>query len=215
MAELADLLRIDGVYPFGPEAFDVYAGRRTTPMLPAYVPEIERPIPLAQGGEVFVYLQGQVQDRPEIMAALRAIDRPARIYITNLSPAERAKFPASAAIERQAVPPAEILRRSRCVVHHGGPQLTAICLAAGLPQVILARELDNETSGRFVHARGLGAAEHMVRATTEWLLHWVRRTHDDAALKQRCEAAAPEFAAWFAADPTRIVADAALRLVGR
>jgi UDP:flavonoid glycosyltransferase YjiC (YdhE family) len=215
LAQLGDLLRIDGVYPFGPVEFDLYAATRTEPMLPPYTPDLDGPPSLAQGREIFVYLHGLIQGHRPVMDGLAAIERPARVYIPGLAEAERARLPDSWEIERRVVPLREILGRSRCVIHHGGPQLTSICLAAGLPQVIIPKEPDNDTSARFVAARDLGTACAVGEVTADWLAASAHQAYDDLALNQRCELAAPEFARWFAADPTRIVADAALRLLAR
>ena len=211
---LGDLLRIDGVYPFGPVEFDLYAATRTEPMLPPYTPDLDGPPQIGHGREIFIYLHGLIQSHRPLLDGLAAIERPARVYIPNLADAERARLPDAWAIERRAVPLPEILARSRCVIHHGGPQLTSICLAAGLPQVIIPKEPDNETGARLVTSRGLGAASAVDAVTAAWLVAEAHRAYDDAALKQRCEAAAPQYARWFSTDPTRIVADAALGLIG-
>ena len=50
----------------------------------------------------------------------------------------------AAAIKHTLVPVADIVTRSRCVLHHGGTQLSAICIATGTPQVILSKFLDKE-----------------------------------------------------------------------
>ena len=213
LEQLGDLLGVEGVYPFGPIEFDLYASQRQTPMLPPPTPGLDGPIPIAHGSEIFIYLHGLIQAKPQLMQGLAEIERPARVFIPDLADAEREKLPDSWTFERRAVPLPEIIDRSRCVIHHGGPQLTSICLAAGLPQIIIPKEPDNETGARLVTGRGLGAARDISDVTAEWLASAAHRAYDDIALKQRCETAAPEFARWFSADPTRIVADAALKLI--
>ena len=215
LQQLGDLLRIDGVYPFGPVEFDLYAGSRHEPMLPPYTPGLEGPPRAGEGREIFIYLHGLIQGTRPLMDGLAAIERPARVYIPDLTPAERQKLPDSWEIEPRAVPLHEILERSCCVVHHGGPQLTSICLAAGLPQVLIPKEPDNDTGARLVTGRDLGAARPLGEVSADWLVSAVHRAYDDLALRQRCAAAAPEFARWFAADPTHIVAGAVLEVLNR
>ncbi|MEX6507571.1 glycosyltransferase [Jiella sp. M17.18] len=211
LAELADLLRIDGVFPYGPAAFDVYAASRSGELLPAHLPGVRRPIEAGEGGEIFVYLHGFVQTSPEAMEALAALPGPARLYMPGLTDANRARFPADRfTIEDHAVPADLILTQSRCVVHHGGSQLTTACLAAGIPQVILAKEQNNEIGGRFVTERGLGMAIAIGAASGRWLIEAVNRARDDAAMHARCRAARPEFLAWIERDPSDIVVDAVL-----
>ena len=131
LRHFSDIFGIEGVHPFGPLEFDLYAAKRRAPMLPPHLPAIERPLPSGPSDEIFVYLHGFVQANEKVMAGLRAIDRPMRLYMPELVPDQRDRFPASCRIESQAVPPADIVRRARCVIHHGGPQLTTLCLVAG------------------------------------------------------------------------------------
>jgi UDP:flavonoid glycosyltransferase YjiC (YdhE family) len=100
------------------------------------------------------------------------------------------------------------------VLHHGGVGLAALCLSAGLPQVILSKQLDNRTAGSFVAAEGLGAHARLDAAGTDWIAWETRRARDDADLRARCRARAPEFDGWFGPDPTLAVAETAHRLIG-
>jgi len=209
---LSDLLEVDGVYPFGPVEFDLYSLTRRGPMLPPHTPGLNEIPSVGDGSEIFIYLHAFVQGVPQVLTGLANIGRPARVYIPDLTPAERAKLPASWRFERNAVPLQEILGRSRCIVHHGGPQLTSVCLAAGRPQVIIPKEFDNVLCARFVTSKQLGFAGQINEVTADWLVTAVRSAFDDAELRRRCELAAPHYAGWFTSDPTKTVADAALRL---
>ena len=208
---LADMFKIDGVFPYGPAAFDVYAATRRQALLPVHLPGVSRPIRQSEGNEIFVYLHGFVQSSAEAMETLRALPAPTRLYMPGLTPANRALFAAERfTVEDRPVPLDLILKRSRCVVHHGGAQLTTACLAAGIAQVILAKEQNNEIAGRFVAGRGLGFATGIGTATGRWLIDAIGRASGDPEMRARCVADRPEFLAWIARDPSAIVADALL-----
>ena len=216
LRELADILRIDAVHPYGPKAFDVYAASRHETLLPVHLPRVSRPIPQSEGSEIFIYLHGFVQSSAEALESLCALPAAPRIYMPGLTPENHARFSAGRFIvEERAVPVDLILRRSRCVVHHGGAQLTTACLAAGIPQVILAKERNNEIAGRFVAERGLGFATAIGAATGRWLIEAVSRANESTEMLARCREARPEFLAWTDRDPSDIVASSLLdRLAG-
>ncbi len=213
LSEIGDLLRIAAVMPSGPTEFDFYPGLRTEPLLPPSVPGLRDAFPEREGSEVFVYLHGLVQDYPAVIDALAALEFPTRAYIPDLTEASRRKL-AGVILEDQAVPIKEIFARARCVVHHGGEQLTSACLAAGVPQVILSTWLDTRVTGGFVKAKELGETSRIGDATTEWVTAAVRRCYRDEALRSRCKAEAPSFRAWFDVEPTAIVAARICQLLG-
>lgn len=213
LAALTDLVDPARAYPYGPPAFDTYARHRDRPILPSPLPGFALPERWTRGEGVFAYLHALVQGTDAVLAGLRRARRATKLYLPGLLPDVRAGLGDGIQVSEAAMPLAWILSAPRCVVHHGGLQLTTACLAAGRPQVILAKELDNEIAGRFVAERGLGFARHVVDADAGWLKDAVRRAHDDEALAHRCRDAAAEFLSWTAPDPNRIVADAALRLM--
>jgi hypothetical protein len=227
LESITDLLRVDGIFPFGPRAFDPYANLRSEPVLAPYIhglrlPRRESKAPLgpaqapesATRQEVFVYLHGFVQHREPIMEGLLAIKHPVRAFIPGLTAENERRLEARGIlVESAPVAIDDILARSRCLVHHGGPNLTVLGLAAGLPQVILAKEFDNRTSAVFVEQRGLGFGTILGQASSGYLAAAVHRAHSDEALRHACIAAAPAFREWLYPDPTAFVAQAICALV--
>lgn len=207
---LTDLLRQIETFPFGPSAFDAYREHRDAPVLPTLIPDL--PDVPSEGDEIFVYLHGFVQHNAEFMQTLASIDRPMRVYIPGLEePHQQALRSQGISVETTPVAVADIVRRSRCVVHHGGHQLTTICLAKAIPQVLLSRETDNQLAGDFLRNEGLGFEEHITRASAEWMINAARAAFDSAEIAEKCRAKAPQINAWFDLDPTRIVAEATMR----
>ncbi len=213
---IGDILRVDAVLPFGPDAFDVYARHRQTPCLPVHLPLDPSRLDVGRGDAVFVYLQAYVQEMPAIMAAVMSLRRPVHGYLPDLSDDNRALLARHGVVlEDQPIPMGELFARSRTLLHHGGQNLTAACLAAGLPQTILSKEYDNRVTGDFVTGRGLGDAVWYADATTSWIVDSVRRGCEDEDLRARCRDASTEFKGWFAGDPSAAVAEAACRILGR
>ena len=215
LPRLGDLFAVEAVLPFGPAAFDLHTPLRAEPALPAHVPGFAPGLRAEAGAEVFVYLQGFAARLPAVMAALLSLGRPMRAHIPDLDPGDRALLVrAGVALEDDPVPAAALVARSACVLHHGGVGLAALCLSAGLPQVVLSKQLDNRTAGAFAAAADLGAHARIDEAGTAWIVAETRRARDGAALRARCRARAPEFDAWFGPDPTLTVAQTAFRLLG-
>ena len=215
IGRLAEIFALEAILPFGPAAFDRYARLRTVPALPAHVPGFRPGLRAGAGEEVFVYLQGFAVRMPAVMTALAALPRPVRAHIPDLDPDDRERLlGAGAILADEPLPIGQIIARARCVLHHGGVGLAALCLSAGLPQAILSKQLDNRTAGAFVAAEGLGWHGRLVDATAEAIVAATLRARDDAALRARCRARAPAFDAWFGPDPTRRVAAEACRLLG-
>ena len=211
---LADLLdEAAAVLPFGPPEFDLFARHRATPLLPPWLPDMAPPEPSRGAGtEVFAYLHGFLQQSPQVMESIARLPCPTRLHMPGLSPDWRARIPAHVVVEASPVPPAQIVARARAVLHHGGQQMTALCLAAGLPQIIVAKEATNVLAGQLVAARGIGRACHVGALTADWIPRTVDAVFADAAMGARARVAARDYASWFGTDPTRLVAEEALAL---
>jgi UDP:flavonoid glycosyltransferase YjiC (YdhE family) len=180
------------------------------------VPGFQPGLRAMAGDEVFLYLRGFALRSPEILAALAGLSRPVRAYLPDAAPAARAALAAAGiALEDEPLPLAGLLARSACALHHGGVGLAAAFLAAGLPQVILSKQLDNRLAGEFVAREGLGFHAPLGEADAGWIGEAVARAAADADLRARCLARAPDFDDWFAYDPTARVAEEAARLVAR
>jgi hypothetical protein len=211
---IGDVLRVAAVMPQGLPEMDFYADLRTEPILPSTIPGLAAALPEKPGDEVFVYLHARAQERTEVIDGLAALALPAFAYIPNATPATRARLP-QLPIADWPVPVAEIFRRARCVVHQGGEQLTAACLAAGVPQVILSTWLDTRVSGGFVKAHRFGETVGMGEVTSAWLVDAVARAYADNEMHERCMAARPRFRKFMETDTPAIVARRVCDLIGQ
>lgn len=215
LGRLEEMFDLDATLPFGPAAFDPRTPWRQQPPLPALVDGFRPGSRAASGEEVFVYLQGSGARLGGVLPALLSLRRPIRAHIPDLDPADRDLLVRTGAVlEPEPLPIGLIVERSRCVLHHGGVGLTAACLSAGLPQVVLSGQLDQRSGGAFVAREGFGEHRGLADATTGWIVEATRRAYDDEALRLRCLARAAGFDAWFEPDPARTVAEAACQLLG-
>lgn len=215
LARLEEMFDTDATVPFGPAAFDSNAPLRRQAAMPAHVRGFGPGLRAGFGDEVFVYLQGFAVRAPEVMTALLTLRRPVRAHIPDLAPEDRTLLTgAGVVVADDILPMAQIVERSRCVLHHGGVGLTAACLSAGLPQVILSKQPDNRAAGEFVAREGLGEHCGFSDATADWIAAAIRRAYGDEALRSECRTRAPDFDRWFAFDPAERVAQEALRLLG-
>ena len=214
MAALLD--QASAVMPFGPTELDLFASNRHAPLLPPHLSGIAAPIKAEAGAsEVFIYLHGFLQQRAAVMESLLRIACPSRLYMPGLSEEWRARFPPHIRVSTEPVPPAQIVAQSRAVLHHGGRQMTALCLATGLPQAIVAKEADNVLAARLVTRRGIGLACHLRDLRQGWLAQAASSLYDDAAFGTQARNVAHDYADWFGQDPTLAVARAALALCER
>ncbi|WP_188608137.1 nucleotide disphospho-sugar-binding domain-containing protein [Chelatococcus reniformis] len=213
LEQLGSVLAAEEVMPFGPDAFDIFAPWRSAPCLPAYAPGglASRD---ADASESSVCLDGRIAATPQVVAGLIRMDGPVRAGIPGLPERERRLLGEGGAVIGDAPAPLpQLLRRSRVLVHHGGPELAGACLAAGVPQVILAQADEGHLTGAYVRDRGLGAYQDVALATTGWLVDCVRHARSDE-IATACRAFAPTAQAWYGDDPALLVARTAARLAG-
>ena len=120
---------------------DPYASTRHEPLAGMFEP-CPAPVPAADM-RFYAYF---AEDRPATRATLRALlesGRPGDVYVRDADPAEW-DLPAVADVRLLDRRPglAETTRRPAVVVHHGGLGVTHAALAAGRPQILAPRALD-------------------------------------------------------------------------
>jgi UDP:flavonoid glycosyltransferase YjiC (YdhE family) len=115
-----------------------------------------------QDGGMFGYFSRGYSLHPDLVPALIAHAPQLRIHAPELSGASAdALRQAGATVEARPVAPAEALASARLVVHFGGSGLAAETIAAGVPQLILSMQVEQDLNGSALQAGGLG---RLVRA---------------------------------------------------
>ncbi len=223
LGRLSAILDETNVLPFGPAAFSLHGTPDDRRILPPFLPDFVAPPEGGRGEEVFAYLNSLGASAEDVLNGIAGSERPVRLHLGGQARAIVEAMPGEVrqrlvsrgvVLEAAPVPLPAILERSRCVLHHGGVQMTSACLAAGLPQVILPKEEENMRTGSFVAERRLGFSRPLHEADAGWVARSIRRAFDDADMASRCRAGRPDFAAWVAEDPTETVAREAQRAIG-
>jgi hypothetical protein len=213
VVEPVDVLRSVRQYVMAIPETDLYDGRRDDTLLPPMIAGYDPSLSAGDGKEIFVYLHAFTQANVALLAGLIACGHPVRLFLIDLEP-ENAEVLAELGIivESAAVAIADIIGRSRLVIHHGGGQMVALLLAAGVPQIVLAKHFDNSHAGASVSALGLGRWCWHQDVTTSWLVDAVEAlTGPDTAARAR--AAAPAYRAILSQDPAPIIADGCLAIL--
>lgn len=120
---------------------DPYRAWRREPCLPPvndYSPALA-----SDGEEVFVYCSSQELQRPGLVDALERLPMPRRGFLLQATPEVSARLAASGMVlESSPVPVADIVRRSRLLLHAGQHGMLSMGLLAGLPQVAVPQNLE-------------------------------------------------------------------------
>lgn len=115
-----------------------------------------------QDGGIFAYFSRGYSLHPGVVPALMAHASQLRIHAPELSGAQAdALKQAGAIVEAGPVAPADALASVRLIVHFGGSGLAAEAIAAGVPQLILSMQVEQDLNGSALQAAGLG---RLVRA---------------------------------------------------
>jgi hypothetical protein len=216
LARVADILACDAMLPFGPAAFDPYLGRRQTPVLSPYCPDLPGTTAAPPDGRTFVYLHDVAQRSSAVLDALVGLQGPAHIFIPDIRDDVAARLSAAGHIvETEMLSLATIGANATVLIHQGGVTLTAAALALGVPQLILARFRENALAGRYVEEQGLGRVWRIDQIDPEAIIEAAKSMRRDVDVIGRARARSPEFRKWFRADPTEAVARAAIDIVSR
>jgi len=121
-------------------------------------PMFDRPpaIKGAQARSIFVYLSSGYALHPSLLPALRPFAARLRIHAPGLSPAQVEELRlAGAHIDAGPVPLADILPTTCFIVHNGGPGVAAEALVAGVPQLVLSAQIEQDFNGQALESAGV------------------------------------------------------------
>jgi hypothetical protein len=215
VANAAQILDCAARVPFGPAAFDPYREFRAEPIYSPHCPDLPTQAAPEAGKETIVYLHDVAQRSEPLMAALESLKPAARIYIPTLSTELRERLSAEGhTVEDRMMPLSLLAERAGLLLHQGGVTLCAAALALGIRQIILARFYENGLAGRFVASEGLGLTKRMDKARGDWIRYAVSHVRSSPEFTDRARRRMLEFRAWFAEDPTGVVARKAGELLG-
>jgi UDP:flavonoid glycosyltransferase YjiC (YdhE family) len=135
--------------------FDPYDTQRTEPL---DGPVFDR-MPAMKGDratQIFAYMSSGYALHPSFFAALRPVAAHLRIHAPGLTAAQVEELRrAGAEIDPQPVPLADILPATRLIVHNGGPGVAAEALVAGVPQLVLSAQIEQDFNGQALQNAGV------------------------------------------------------------
>jgi UDP:flavonoid glycosyltransferase YjiC (YdhE family) len=139
-----------------PRLLDPFDTQRISPV---DGPVLEEP-PVSQSADteqVFVYLSSDGTEWPSIYEALIPVAKRLRVHAPLLLRSGLDQLAAAGArIDMEPQPLAGILASSRLVIHHGGSGVAAQALAAGVPQLVLSRHIEQDLNGEALERAGVG-----------------------------------------------------------
>ena len=121
-------------------------------------PVIDRVTASREAGatSIFAYLSRGYQPHPSIFEALKPFARHLRLHAPRLPvPALEQLSRAGARIDEEAVPLADILPSTRLLLHHGGSGAAAEALVAGVPQLVLSAQVEQDLNGEALQRAGI------------------------------------------------------------
>jgi UDP:flavonoid glycosyltransferase YjiC (YdhE family) len=118
-------------------------------------------------------------------------------------------------VETAPVPLPLIARRSRLALHAGNHGIALFCAAAGLPQVMIPQQLEQEFNARRIAEAGLGVNVTRKLRTVPRIRSLVATAYSDASTRERCPAAAHQFRTALLPDPRPALRARILSAIGQ
>lgn len=192
---------------------DPYASWRRTPVCaPSVLPPIGEN---GRGDELFVYGAGPLLRGRALIDGLVRARIPVRAYFPAANAAQRREMEAAGfRIEAAPLPFAEIARRARVVMSHGGLGFVSSALAAGVPQIVVHADLEKRLTGEAITRLRLGGHVALTAIDPGAFAGSLREFFADESFQRRAREAAPGFRARLAPAQADLVRDAVAELAG-
>jgi UDP:flavonoid glycosyltransferase YjiC (YdhE family) len=178
---------------------DPYRSQRAQPV---NGPILEQaPVPAApQARTIFCYFSRGYPLHRDIPRVLQAHAGRLDIHAPELPDAEANTLQkAGASIAAEPVPAARALPSAALVLHFGGSGLASEALAAGVPQLILSMQVEQDLNGSALQDAGLGRLVRAWDSASRLGATLLDDLLQDAGLIQRAAEAGREHRAWLAA----------------
>jgi hypothetical protein len=187
------VFQADRVLAGGFAEFDPYRAWRTDPLVR---PPTSGTIAMAPAGgeEVFVYAPEQVQVEAQLWQGLAHSRLPVRVFVSSVGESYRQQLrKLGLQVEDRPLPFAEIGRRSRLLVSHGGHGFLCSGLLAGLPQVICHFDLEKYVYAKALTDLGIGGMVSFPQIEPKAFAESLVEVYRNDGLAERARAAASVF----------------------
>ena len=214
LTRLGEIFQADAVAITNFRVLDPYRAYRAAP---ARGPFFDTP-PLARrpdAATIFAYLSESGNLRDDVVAALLPLGSRLRLVGPGLSSAQLAAFrKAGASIPPNLPDLGQELADARLVIHLGGAATAASALAAGVPQLVLAVDIEKELTGQALEQAGIGKLIRVYDPNVLLTTETVITLAEDAALAARAGAVGLLHRRMLSADPLAAFVGECLELLG-
>lgn len=143
------------ILPTGLPGFDPYDDVRPARAIGPLEP-LPAPVPAPASQRWFAYLAAEDEASVPALASLAATGVPGLAFLRGSSEAQRERLRRSGLpLTASPLPPAQIFAEFSVVIHHGGLGLSTGAFAAGRPQVLLPRWLEQRLTAARLEAHGV------------------------------------------------------------
>ena len=163
----------------------------------------------SDGDEVFVYCSTDELETPGMVEALERLPMPRRGFLLQAKPEVSARLAASGMVlESSPVPVADIVRRSRLLLHAGQHGILSVGLLAGLPQVAVPQNLEQLFHAQRVEAAGVARVIPHRECDAKRLFRSVMALYEDGTARDTARSLAMSLRAGLDATPKDLLARA-------
>jgi UDP:flavonoid glycosyltransferase YjiC (YdhE family) len=156
-------------------------------------------------GSIFAYFSPGYPLHRDIVGALLAQASRLEIHAPELSDAQAGELErAGASVETEPVASAKSLAGARLVVHFGGSGLASEALAAGVPQLVLSMQVEQDLNGAALRSAGVGELVRAYDPASKILTGTVDDVLRNTAIAERAAEAGRQHREWL--DGTSVLA---------
>lgn len=186
------------------EMLDPYTEWRSQPLLPPIIGGTVEPAP--SGDEIFVYFSTTEKSHPGLMEAIGSLGAPTRTFIPGLDEQLAIDLTRRGVhVERSPVPVDVVARRSRLLVNAAQHGTLCMGLAAGLPQVSVPQQLEQQYNADAVEGRGTLISVREEDRIAERFGSIVLDAYEDAAMARRARDLADDLRPHFQANQRKLI----------
>jgi hypothetical protein len=148
-------------------------------------------------GSIFAYFSRFYRLHQDIPRALLAHAPKLRIHAPELSDAQADMLRrAGASVEANSVASANAMASARLAIHFGGSGLASEALAAGVPQLVLSMQVEQDLTGSALQSAGVGRLVRAYDATSRIPAETIDELLRDAGLAERAAEAGRQHREW-------------------
>jgi UDP:flavonoid glycosyltransferase YjiC (YdhE family) len=187
------------------EMLDPYTKWRSQPLLPPIMGGTVEP---ASGGEeIFVYFSTTEQSNPALMEAISTLGvAPVRAFIPLIDDKAAEDLTRRGVhLERSPVPADLVAQRSRLLINAGQHGTICLGLAAGVPQVSVPQQQEQQYNAEAVESRGVLKSVDKETSDAERFRSIILDAYEDAAMARRARDLADELRPHFQANQRKLI----------